>query len=87
MRDRDYTILSTASSVPVERIPKMPDSVSLQIIPFIEITPRHDEQLKKQIEHLAEKKTTVIFTSAYAVKFGVGAPYTKTGLDNLLYPA
>jgi uroporphyrinogen-III synthase len=67
MRDRNYTILST-SSIPVERIHKMPDSVSLQIIPFIEVTPHSDERLKKQIERLAEKKTTVIFTSAYAVK-------------------
>jgi uroporphyrinogen-III synthase len=67
MRDHRYTILST-TSIPEERIPEMPDSVSLQLIPFIEIIPRNDDQLKKQISRIAAKKTTVIFTSAYAVR-------------------
>jgi len=67
MRDHRYTILST-TSIPPERIPKLPESVSLEMIPFIEINFRNDDQLKKQIGLIAEKKTNVIFTSAHAVK-------------------
>jgi uroporphyrinogen-III synthase len=67
MRDHHYTILSTAS-IPVERIPKLPDSVSLHVIPFIEIIARTGESIKNKISRIAEKKTKVIFTSAHAVK-------------------
>ena len=55
MPDRRYTILSTAS-IPFERIPQIPDSVDLQVIPFIEIIPRDEESLKKQIISLADRK-------------------------------
>jgi uroporphyrinogen-III synthase len=67
MPDRPFTILSTAS-MPLERIPKMPDSIHLVLIPFIEIIPRQDESLKKQISSLESKKTSVVFTSAQAVR-------------------
>ena len=75
MRERPFTILSTAS-IPLERIPKMPDSVHLMLIPFISIHPRQDEPLKKQISSLESKKTTVVFTSAHAVR-SVTALLTK----------
>jgi len=67
MPDRRYTILSTAS-IPFERIPQIPDSVNLQVIPFIEIIPRGEDSLKKQIRKLAEEQTAVVFTSAHAVR-------------------
>lgn len=67
MRDRPFTILATAH-IPFERIPQLPDSVIFSIIPFIEILPRQDEPLKSQVRSLETKKTTVVFTSAHAVK-------------------
>lgn len=63
-----YTILSTAS-IPFDRIPEIPERVSLQVIPFIEIVFREDESLKKRINRLGEEKKTVIFTSAQAVRW------------------
>jgi uroporphyrinogen-III synthase len=68
MPDRRYTILSTAS-IPFERIPRIPDSVDLRVIPFIEIVPREEESLKKQIDRLATEQTAVVFTSAHAVRW------------------
>jgi uroporphyrinogen-III synthase len=66
MPDRRYTILSTAS-IPYERVPRIPESVDLQLVPFIEIVPCLDEFVKKQILELAAEKATVVFTSAHAV--------------------
>src|SRR4249919_409785 len=68
MPDHRYTILSTAS-IPFERIPKIPENVDLQIIPFIEIVPREEESLRKQIISLADETRTVVFTSAHAVRW------------------
>ncbi len=68
MPDRRYTILSTAS-IPYERIPPIPDSVDLWVIPFIEILPREEESLKIQADRLAAEQIAVVFTSAHAVKW------------------
>ncbi len=68
MPDRRYTILSTAS-IPFERVPEIPESVSLQVIPFIEIVPREEESLKKQTRSLASEEKAVVFTSAHAVRW------------------
>jgi uroporphyrinogen-III synthase len=68
MSERHFTILSTAS-IPFERIPEIPVSVNLQIIPFIEIVAREDEALKKQVQNLAKEKKTMVFTSAHAVRW------------------
>jgi uroporphyrinogen-III synthase len=67
MRERRYTILSTAS-LPFERLPDLPDSVEVRMIPFIEIKTRQDPETKSKIVALATEKLTVIFTSAQAVK-------------------
>ena len=68
MPDRRYTILSTAS-IPLERIPPIPDSVDLRVIPFIEILPREEASLKIRLDRLAAEQTAVVFTSAYAVRW------------------
>jgi uroporphyrinogen-III synthase len=82
MPDRRYTILSTAS-IPYERVPHIPDSVELQVIPFIEIVPCLDEFVQKQILELAAKKTTVVFTSAHAV--GIVTKLLTTKPDWTIY--
>src|SRR5664279_2516630 len=71
MPERRYTILSTAS-IPFERISRIPDSVHLQVIPFIEIVPRQEKALREQIGKLAAEKTTAVFTSAHAVRWVTG---------------
>jgi uroporphyrinogen-III synthase len=68
MRDRQFTILSTAA-LPFERVSRIPDSIDIQVIPFTEILARTDEKIKTTIRLLASKKITAVFTSAYAVKF------------------
>jgi uroporphyrinogen-III synthase len=68
MPDRRYTILSTAS-IPVGRIPAVPDTVDISVIPFIKIIPRPGVELKPFITEFAAQKITVVFTSAHAVKF------------------
>jgi uroporphyrinogen-III synthase len=82
MPDRRYTILSTAS-IPFERIPRIPDPIELQVIPFIEILPLQDEAVKKQIVALAAEKTTVVFTSAHAV--GIITKWLNTKPDWKIY--
>jgi uroporphyrinogen-III synthase len=67
MRDRQFTILSTAA-LPFERVSRIPDSIDVQVIPFIEILGRTDEKIKTKIRGLASGKITAVFTSAYAVK-------------------
>jgi len=67
MPKQSFTILSTAS-IPADRIPQMPETVKLDIVPFIEIHPRQDEPIKKKISILQTQKATVVFTSAQAVK-------------------
>jgi uroporphyrinogen-III synthase len=67
MSDRRITILST-SKLPLERIGEIPDSVDLQVIPFIEINPVDDNAVLHTLETLAAKKITAVFTSAEAVK-------------------
>ena len=68
MPDRRYTILSTAS-IPFERIPRIPESVDLRVIPFIEIIPREEESLKIQVDKFAAEQIAVVFTSAHAVRW------------------
>jgi uroporphyrinogen-III synthase len=71
MPERRFTILSTAS-LPFERIATVPDSVDVQVIPFIQIRPRSELELKPLITEWANQKLNVIFTSAHAVKFVSG---------------
>jgi uroporphyrinogen-III synthase len=71
MPERRFTILSTAS-LPFERITDIPESVDVQIIPFIEIVPRSGIELKPLISEYATEKLNVVFTSAHAVKFVSG---------------
>jgi uroporphyrinogen-III synthase len=71
MRERRFTILSTAS-LPPERIPHIPDSIDFKIIPFTEIVARSYDKIKTQITGFSTKKITVVFTSAYAVKYVAG---------------
>src|ERR1700676_870291 len=71
MRDRRYSILSTGS-LPFDRITKIPDSVDVRVIPFIEIIPRPGIELKPLITEYASEKLNVVFTSAHAVKFVSG---------------
>jgi uroporphyrinogen-III synthase len=71
MPERRFTILSTAS-LPFDRIPAIPDSVDVQVIPFIEISPRSGVELKPFITEYAAEKLNVVFTSAHAVKFVSG---------------
>lgn len=71
MPDRRYTILSTAS-LPFERIEPIPDSIDIRITPFIEIIARTNDELKSQIAAWSEKISTIVFTSAHAVKFVAG---------------
>jgi uroporphyrinogen-III synthase len=71
MPERRFTILSTAS-LPFERITSVPDSVEVQVIPFIQIRPRSGLELKPLITEWADEKLNVIFTSAHAVKFVSG---------------
>ena len=66
MRDRRYTILSTAS-LPLEKMPQVMDSIEIRSIPFIEILSKPDEKIKARIGILAGEKLVAIFTSAYAV--------------------
>jgi uroporphyrinogen-III synthase len=68
MRDRQFTILSTAP-LPFERVSQIPDSIDVQVIPFTEILARTDDKIKTTIRAYATKKITAVFTSAYAVKF------------------
>lgn len=71
MPDRRFTILSTAS-LPFDRIPDIPDSIDVLVIPFTEIHARNGEKIKTEISRLSAKKITAVFTSAYAVKFVAG---------------
>ena len=68
MRDRQFTILSTAP-LPFERISQIPDSIDVQVIPFTEILARTDDKIKTTIRAYATRKITAVFTSAYAVKY------------------
>jgi uroporphyrinogen-III synthase len=68
MRDRQFTILSTAT-LPFDLVSRIPDSIDVRVIPFIEILARTDEKITKTIRSLSSKKITAVFTSAYAVKF------------------
>jgi len=71
MSDRRITILST-TSLPLERMNKIPASVDLRVIPFIEIIQRPDKELMPVIGAYGSEKLNVIFTSAHAVKFVAG---------------
>jgi uroporphyrinogen-III synthase len=71
MRDRLYTILSTAA-LPFERIPHIPDTVDIRVIPFTKILALPDEKIKTQVADLSTQKITVVFTSAQAVKIVAG---------------
>ena len=68
MRERRYTILSTAA-LPFERIGHIPNSVDIRVLPFTEIIPRIDKSIKPQIETLSANNITAVFTSAHAVNF------------------
>jgi uroporphyrinogen-III synthase len=71
MPDRRYTILSTGV-LPFERIPDIPDSVNIKVIPFTEILERRNDNLTTQIAAFSAKRLTVVFTSAYAVNIVAG---------------
>src|ERR1700712_3159353 len=71
MPDRRFTILSTAS-LPFERITNIPASVDVQVIPFIEIIPRPDVELKPRVNEFAAVKQNAVFTSAHAVRIVSG---------------
>jgi uroporphyrinogen-III synthase len=71
MRERRFTILSTAS-LPFERVSDIPGSIDVRIIPFTEIFPRTEEKIETTIAELSSKKITVVFTSAHAVKMVAG---------------
>jgi uroporphyrinogen-III synthase len=67
MRDRRYTILSTAN-LPFERIGHIPETIDIRVVPFTEITARRDENLISRVSALAQQNLTAVFTSANAVK-------------------
>jgi uroporphyrinogen-III synthase len=71
MSDRRIKILSTAS-LPLERLKNIPESVDIQIVPFIEIIPRSGLELIPIISEYGSEMLNVVFTSAYAVKFVSG---------------
>jgi len=68
MRERRYTILSTAA-LPFERMGHIPDSIDIRVLPFTEIIPRTDERIKLQIASLSTKNITAVFTSVHSVNF------------------
>jgi len=67
MPDRRYTILST-TSLPFERIEAVPETIEINVVPFIKIIPRPSVELKPLIAEFAAEKQIVVFTSAHAVK-------------------
>jgi uroporphyrinogen-III synthase len=67
MSERRFTILSTAS-LPFERVSEIPESVDIQVLPFIKIRPRDSLELIPFISEQAAHKKNVVFTSAHAVK-------------------
>jgi uroporphyrinogen-III synthase len=77
MRDKRYTILSTAS-LPAEKIAEIPETIACSIVPFIKIIPRPAGELGGIVSSLGSKKQIAIFTSAYAVKFVAGMLSRKT---------
>jgi uroporphyrinogen-III synthase len=66
MRERRYTILSTAS-IPFEQITGIPDFAEIRVIPFIEILPRQDEETLSGIAGFGKQKLIAVFTSVHAV--------------------
>jgi uroporphyrinogen-III synthase len=52
----------------MERVPRLPDSIDLRVIPFIEINPRPKEKIQSHITGFAGEKQNIIFTSAQAVR-------------------
>jgi uroporphyrinogen-III synthase len=71
MPEHRFTILSTAS-LPFERITNIPESIDVQVMPFIEIVPRAGVELKPLVTEYASEILNVVFTSAHAVKFVSG---------------
>ena len=71
MSERRITILSTAS-LPLEGTSKIPPSVEIHVIPFIEIVQRPSVQLMPVVSAYGTEKLNAIFTSAHAVKFVSG---------------
>ncbi len=71
MPDQLFTILSTAP-LPMERIENIPDTIDLRVVAFTEIEARINDSLKSRINSLSSEQLTVVFTSAYAVKFVAG---------------
>jgi uroporphyrinogen-III synthase len=71
MPERRFTILSTAS-LPFERITNIPESIDVQVMPFIEIVARTGLELKPLVTEYASEKLDVVFTSAHAVKIVSG---------------
>jgi len=68
MRNRRYTILSTAN-LPFERIGQIPETIEIRVVSFTEIMARRDENLISRIKELSKHKLIAVFTSANAVKF------------------
>jgi uroporphyrinogen-III synthase len=67
MPDRRYTILST-TSLPFERVSPIPDSIDIQVVPFIKIIPGDSLELVPVISEMALQNKNVVFTSAHAVR-------------------
>jgi uroporphyrinogen-III synthase len=68
MPDRRYHILSTAS-LPFERIHRIPETIEINVVPFIKIIPRPSVELKPVIAEFGSENQIVVFTSAHAVKY------------------
>jgi uroporphyrinogen-III synthase len=78
MRDRQYTILSTAN-LPFERIGHIPETIEIRVMPFTEIIARSDENLFSRIKKLSQHNLNAVFTSANAVKIVAGILQEKPG--------
>jgi uroporphyrinogen-III synthase len=64
MPENRFIILSTAL-LPSDKLPVIPDSVDLRVVPFIRVSPCQDENLR--VHALLKQKIIVIFTSPQAV--------------------
>ena len=71
MPERLFTILSTAA-LPFDRIPQIPETVDVKVVPFLEISPLVDTILETEVAILSAKKITAVFTSAHAVHIVAG---------------
>ncbi len=69
MSDRLFTILITGNFDAGDRyIEKMPENISVEVIPFIRIEPVSDGQHPERIGELSRSSINAVFTSAEAVR-------------------